>query len=242
MDWQRHVHRDRNALAEAVAERIVALAGSGRPERPFQLALAGGRTPRDVYRRLQDHDLDWAAVEVWFGDERDVAPMHPDSNYRMAQETLLDRVPVPAERIHPMRTPGTGLRQDAARYARLLRTRLADAHGWPRFDLVLLGLGRDGHTASLFPHTCVLHQRDLAVAAVHVPQLRAWRMSLTLPVLEHAAHLLFLVSGADKAPVLRQAWDPAPTLDLPVLRIHAQGLVEWHVDRAAAGSGQAVPR
>lgn len=243
MEWQRHVHRDADALADAVAGRIIELAAGARGADRFHLALAGGRTPRGAYRRLRERrvEVDWSAIEIWFGDERDVDPDAGDSNFRMARENLLDHVPLAAAQIHPMRTPGTDLRRDCARYERLLRTRLPLEDGWPRFDLILLGLGPDGHTASLFPNTCILHQRTRAVDAVYVPRLRTWRMSLTPPVFEHAARLLFVVSGADKAAALRQAWEEPAATEPPVRRIRPRGVVEWHVDRAAAGALREVP-
>jgi len=238
MDGQRHVHHDSDALADSVAGRLIALWQAAPRTRPWHIALAGGNTPRAIYARLRHRqaELDWSAVEVWFGDERDVAPDHPDSNYRMAREALLAHVPIPDAHVHPMRSPHLDLRRDCARYARLLDTRLPRRDGWPRFDVILLGLGSDGHTASLFPNTCILHQREQTVAPVHVAQLGTWRMSLTLPVLEQAEHLLFVVSGAAKAAVLKRAWARPEDAALPVNRIRPHGTVEWHVDGAAAGA------
>lgn len=232
---------DPEQLAHAAARRIVVLAQAAIAARGcFRLALSGGQTPRPLYRLLAANayrdTVEWPRVEVFFGDERDVPPDHPHSNYRMARETLLDHIPILRDRIHPMRTAEASLRRDAAHYGALLCRRApASNDGWPQLDLVLLGLGSDGHTASLFPATCVLHERQLPVAAVHVPQQRGWRLTLTIPVLEHARRLLFLVSGADKADALERTLSPesAGTL-LPVQLLHPGGEVEWYCDQAAA--------
>lgn len=231
---------DPQALARAAARRLVgwadeAIAARGR----FLIALAGGQTPRTLYRLLAGDDyrttLEWPRLEFFFSDERDVPPDHPDSNYRMAHETLLDHVPLHRDQVHPMRSATASLRRDAARYSALLRRRApASDDGWPQLDVVLLGLGSDGHTASLFPGTCVLHERQLPVAAVHVPQQHGWRLTLTPPVLEHARRLLFLVSGANKAEVLARALSPQPQRVLPVQALRPRGEVHWLCDRAAA--------
>lgn len=227
-------------LAFAAAEQIIvtgqeAIAARGM----FALCLAGGTTPRATYEALASDEfrrrLDWSRVEIFFGDERDVPPTHAESNFRMAREALLDRVAVPAQQVHPMRHENTSLRRDAALYAGLLRRRLpCSADGWPQMDLVLLGLGRDGHTASLFPATCILHERQLRVAAVYVPQQRGWRLSLTVPTLNHARKLVFLVSGREKAAALEAALATAPPKLLPVHLLAPDGEVLWLCDRQAA--------
>lgn len=229
-------------LAQAAARRVVTLGREALAARGcFRMALAGGNTPRALYRVLAEPEnrsaLDWAHVEVFFSDERDVASEHSDSNFRMASETLLQHVPIPASNVHPMRTARVSLRRDAARYAAMLRRRVPlGESGWPQLDLILLGLGADGHTASLFPGTCVLHERQLTVAAVYVPQQRGWRLTLTLPVLDHAHHLLFLVSGQSKAEALAAALsEPREGKPSPVQLLRPRGQVEWFCDRAAAG-------
>ncbi len=235
------IFEDPQQLAEAAAGQFAAAARDAIAARGcFRVALAGGQTPRRLYRLLADHPaphaVDWSRVDVFFGDERDVPPDHPQSNFRMARETLLDHVALDAERIHPMRTRSASLRRDAARYGALLRRRtVADADGWPQLDLVLLGVGRDGHTASLFPATCVLHELQLTVAAVYVPQQNGWRLTLTIPVLERARQLLFLVSGAEKSSALARTLSPAANEPLlPVQRLQSRGEVAWFCDRAAA--------
>ena len=226
------------ALAEAAAERIAALAAETLEVRErFLLALAGGSTPRLLYRRLADEPwrgrIDWTRVEILFGDERAVPPDQPDSNYRMAREALLDHVPVPPEQVHRMQAELEDLDGAATRYEALLRS-LAPDRPVPRLDLVLLGVGPDGHTASLFPDTEVLGERERLVAPVR-PGAGLHRLSLTYPVLNAARHLMFLVTGEGKAAILRQLFrEPDPAHPLPVEGIEPQGEVSWLVDEAAA--------
>lgn len=234
-----HIHPDPDTLYRATAERIAALAASAVERRgAFFIALSGGSTPRGLYERLAAPPyvdrVPWANTHVFFGDERCVPPDHPDSNYRMAHETLLSHVPIPSQQIHPMQVALASVRQDAARYAGLLEQRVPhDDHGLPIFDLILLGLGPDGHTASLFPNTCILHERSRPVAAVYVSKLHAWRLSLTPPVIEHARHILFLVAGRQKAEILADVFADTPEA-LPVRLLQPTGQVEWLVDQAAA--------
>jgi len=226
------------ALAEAAAERIAALAAETLEVRErFLLALAGGSTPRLLYRRLADEPwrgrIDWTRVEILFGDERAVPPDQPDSNYRMAREALLDHVPVPPEQVHRMQAELEDLDGAATRYEALLRS-LAPDRPVPRLDLVLLGVGPDGHTASLFPGTEVLGERKRLVAPVR-PGAGLHRLSLTYPMLNAARHLMFLVAGEGKAAILRRLFrEPDPAHPLPVEGIEPQGEVSWLVDEAAA--------
>ncbi|HVF49111.1 MAG TPA: 6-phosphogluconolactonase [Pyrinomonadaceae bacterium] len=235
------VFDDAEQLAQAAAERFVAAARaavgvSGR----FSVALAGGTTPRRVYKLLASdaykNQLEWSKVHIFFGDERCVPPAHPDSNYRMARETLLARVAVPAANVH--RIEGAG---DAASGARRYEDELRaffKGDEWPRFDLVLLGMGDDGHTASLFPHTHALAEEQAWVVANRVEKLRAFRITLTARAINHAARVVFMVAGAGKAArlaeVLHGARDPE-RLPAQLIRPLA-GSLEWLVDRAAAES------
>jgi 6-phosphogluconolactonase len=228
-----HVFPDDAALARAAAARWEELARAAVAERgEFHVSLTGGSTPRTLYSLLTAPEwqrrIDWPRTEVYFGDERCVPPEHPDSNFRMANEALLSRCPLDPDRIH--RIEGEREPRAAARaYAGVLREYLARAPGQaptpsnpPRFDLLLLGLGPDGHIASLFPES---------------PLLEAWRVSLTYPVLNRARHTLFLVTGSAKAAVIQTVlghgarWQSAP---LPVERLRPEGPVEWFIDRAAA--------
>lgn len=210
----------------------------------FSVALAGGATPAQFYRRLAmlpyRDQVDWSRVDVYFGDERAVPPDHPDSNYRMACETLLDAVAIPPENIHRM--AGELLPPQAARNYRLLLRRNFGLRGRsrPRLDLILLGLGADGHTASLFPCSSALDELPRQVVATDAPAYATPaipRITLTLPVLNAAAQVWFLVTGAAKAPAVRAALaDPAPADPSPARRVRpASGALVWWLDAAAAG-------
>jgi len=225
------------ALADAVAERFIAAAGDAIDSRgQFVVVLSGGSTPRDTYRRLSTEALVsrvmWSRVQVLWGDERCVPPHHPESNYRMARETLLDHVPVPAanvHRIHGEDDPTTA----AGDYEATLRA-LA------RIDLVLLGLGEDGHTASLFPGSAAVREQTRWVMAVHPAAAAVWRITLTPAVINAAAEVLFLVSGGAKAGILRRVLDgPRRPEELPAQAIApTDGRVRWCVDAAAAAELQ----
>ncbi len=234
------IHPDPEALARAVAERWVELAAeAARARGRFHVALAGGSTPRRLYRLLAEtpyrERIPWAQVHLWFGDERCVPPDHPESNYRMVRESLLDRVPIPPEQVHRMEGEAEDPAEAATRYARELTSQLPlSAQGVVQFDLILLGMGTDGHTASLFPGTPVLRERARLVEAVHVERLGRWRITLTLPVIDHAHHVLFLVTGAEKAAVIREVFIGRPSPPYPVQLIQPRGQVEWHLDEAAA--------
>jgi len=235
---------DADALArEAAAEltRIAqkSVAASGR----FTLALSGGSTPRRLYALLADarapfrSAIPWEATQIFFGDERHVPPDDPQSNYRMAKEALLAHVPVPPANVHRVEAERADAAEAAALYARAIARVFALAPGeWPRFDLILLGMGPDGHTASLFPGSDALGVRDVTVTANWVAKFDAYRITLTLPVFDAAAAVHFLVAGADKAPTLRAVFDPASPPDaFPCQRIHPRsGELLWLVDRAAA--------
>jgi 6-phosphogluconolactonase len=222
------------ALARSIADRAAAAVLRGTE---FSLVLAGGSTPRALYRLLAAEYRElvrWAQVHVFWGDERYVPADHPQSNFRMVREALLDHVPIPTEHIHPMSTGYSDPHVCAQAYEQHLRERFPLA--WPRFDLVLLGLGTDGHTASLFPHSQALHERERWVVAVQAPVEPPLRLTLTLPVLNHAAHVSFLVVGADKAPALRRALaDPPEPAECPASGVRpVSGTLDWWVDEAAA--------
>jgi 6-phosphogluconolactonase len=209
----------------------------------FTVALSGGSTPRSLYTllasdRFRDR-IPWSKVHLFWGDERCVPPDHPDSNYRMAKEALLSKVPVPSENIHRMPAEQNDPERAAIEYEQAIREffKLARAE-WPRFDLILLGLGEDGHTASLFPGTTVLHEQTRLVAAPYVEKLHAHRLTLTPPVLNHAAHVIFLVSGKAKAGILRDILEGEYQPDQrPAQLIRPeQGNLIWITDRAAAST------
>jgi 6-phosphogluconolactonase len=219
----------------------------------FTVALAGGRTPRALYGLLAGGDgravfrslIDWDKVQVYWGDERHVPPDHVDSNYRMAHETLLSKVPVPAGNVHRIRAEEPDAAGAAEDYERTLRTHLRLSPGQPpRFDLVLLGMGADGHTASLFPGSEALREAGRLVAAPWVEALKTHRITLTPVAFNGAACILFLVSGPEKAGMLRAVLEGPLQPDLlPAQAIRpARGSLVFIVDRPAAGLLTAAPR
>lgn len=204
----------------------------------FSVALAGGSTPRHTYELLASDEyrnrLPWPKVHIFFGDERCVPPTDTASNYLMADEALISLLPIPAENVHRMAGEGDAV-ANASLYQSELETFFDDA-AWPRFDLVVLGMGDDGHTASLFPGTRALRERDAWVIANWVEKLNAFRITLTPSAINHAANVLFLVTGAGKAKslvqVLRGARDPTR---LPAQLIRPKdGSLIWLVDKGAA--------
>lgn len=204
----------------------------------FCVALAGGNTPRGVYSLLgneKKNALPWDRIYVFFGDERYVPADHPDSNYRMARESLLSKVPIPPQNI--LRVP-TELPAEtaAAEYERELRKlfRLSN-NELPRFDLIMLGIGEDGHTASLFPGSKALQEQSRLVAANWVDKFHSYRITFTYPVLNHAEEVLFLVSGQDKSQILRSIFDPAMKNNYPAQAVRPEaGRLLWIVDQDAA--------
>jgi 6-phosphogluconolactonase len=205
----------------------------------FRVALSGGSTPRALYRQLTTPDvaIDWPHVHLFFGDERHVPPDHADSNYRMVKEALLTHAPIPEANVHRIRTEMSDAAEAAADYEQVIRNAFQIRPGeWPRFDLVLLGMGPDGHTASLFPDTPILHERSSLAAAVWVASMQTWRVSLTPPVLNHARTVLFLAGGAEKAETLHAVLEgPSEPERLPAQLIApSDGQVHWYVDVAAA--------
>lgn len=232
-----HVYEDKWELAEAAAHDFVqrakkAIEEDGR----FAVALAGGSTPRMTYEILASEygeptDLDWARVHVYFGDERTVPPDHNDSNYRMAKEALLDHVPVGS--VHRMRGE-LPPEEAAAHYEEELRSFFQEDP--PRFDLVMLGIGGDGHTASLFPETAALEVMDRLSVANPVPKLETTRITLTAPVINAARAVTFLVAGEDKAEALREILEgQADPRAYPAKLVQPDEELTWMVDRAAAG-------
>ncbi|HED17084.1 MAG TPA: 6-phosphogluconolactonase [Gammaproteobacteria bacterium] len=206
----------------------------------FHVALSGGSTPARLYSALVTHvsaqTINWHMVHIYFGDERMVPTDHPDSNYRMARQTLLDHIAIPAANIHPIPTDCDDFEECAQRYADTLMTQLVSTKaGVPIFDLILLGIGPDGHTASLFPGTPILLEYKRPVAAVYLADKSSWRISLTYPVLNHARHLLILVSGASKQQVVYDLFGQnTDKHDYPVANLHPTGSVEWLIDAEAA--------
>ena len=233
------VFDDAEAVARGAAERFVELGQAAIDARGcFSVGLAGGSTPKRTYELLASEayreQLNWSKVHIFFGDERCVPPDHSESNYRMANEALISRVSIPPPNVHRINGLGDAV-ANASLYEDELRTFFNPA-SWPRFDLVLLGMGDDGHTASLFPGTKALAERQAWVAANWVEKFSTFRITLTAPAINHAANIVFLVSGTSKAErlseVLRGARDPTK---LPSQLIQPErGSLEWLVDKAAA--------
>jgi 6-phosphogluconolactonase len=231
---------DASALADAAAGAIVDAAMEAVAARQrFTVALAGGATPRATYMRLAGspfaESVPWERTWVFFGDERCVPPEHAESNYRMASETLLSKVGIPAERVYRMRGEAEDPEEAAAEYARTLATVFETKRGGvPRLDLVLLGLGLDGHIASLFPGSPAAKEIFRTVVAVHAAAARIpQRLTLTFPVINAAARVIFLISGAEKAKTLKAALSDGGLLPAGMVR-PADGTLTWIVDRPAA--------
>jgi 6-phosphogluconolactonase len=202
------------------------------------LVLSGGSTPRPLYGLLASRFRDaipWARVHVFWADERYVPADHPDSNVRMAKDALLNHVPCPAEQIHPMPTRFPDPADAARDYEESLRRSFAGEGAGA--DLVVLGLGSDGHTASLFPRSPALRERTRLVVATRAPAGPRWRLTLTLPALNRAAHVCFLVAGSAKAEALRQTLRPdADANSWPASGVRPErGTPIWWVDREAWG-------
>jgi 6-phosphogluconolactonase len=232
---------DMAALAGEGARRFVALAGAAIADHGrFRVALSGGSTPRALHEQLaRQHrdDVDWERVEIFWGDERFVPPDDAESCFRMARETLLDAVPIPAANIFPFPTVGGTPEAAAQAYAETLAATFGAET--PRFDLILLGMGPDGHTASLFPgHPEVLQPSGALVVAVHgSPKPPPTRLTCTYRVLNAAANVIFLVNGTDKAATLRAVLHgPEDIARLPAQGVRPEaGSLAWLVDAAAGG-------
>lgn len=223
---------DKQALAHAAADWFegVVRAQAGR----IAVCLTGGSTPEDMYRLLAARDLPWERMHLFWSDERFVPAGDPLSNARMARRALIDHVPIPAAQVHPIPTDTGGPEESARRYEDLLKSfygadRLDPAR--PLFDLVINGMGDDGHTASLFPGAPALEERERwAVAAEPGMEPLVSRVSLTFPVLESCRASAFLVSGVGKADRLQQVLAGA---DFPAARLRPLGELVWFADRAA---------
>lgn len=234
------VFDSKEALGEAAADQVAALIESLPEGERFSLALAGGSTPLPLHRALatKHHDaVDWNRIHIFWGDDRFVPPNDENSNYRMARETLLDHVPIPSKNIHPIPTDVGSPEEAAAQYEQTLKAFFGN-DGPPQFDLILLGMGPDGHTASLFPGVPALQEKERWVAGVAAPQHigpHVPRVTLTLPVINRSKQVFFLVAGENKQEPLAAILNGKPGAGAyPASRVHArQGLV-WFVDEAAA--------
>jgi 6-phosphogluconolactonase len=241
MTQQIRIFDDGAALAEAAALHIVARARAAVDEHQrFTIALSGGSTPRAVFERLARADLSaqmpWSQTHVFWSDDRAVPLDHPDSNYRMACESLLAQVPIPKENIKPVLSQVEDLDAAAQHYARVIQATVPGSP--PRFDLLLLGMGPDGHTASLFPRSPQLQAGDALVVATPVAPLKPHvrRITFTATLINAAHEVLFLAAGGDKAEMLRRVLEgPRQPEDLPSqLVAPGSGTLIWMLDQAIA--------
>lgn len=233
---------------EGAARRFVAIAHDAiRARGEFVVALSGGSTPRSMYARLAAQPgashVDWSRVHVLWGDERCVPPNDATSNYRLAREALLDHVPIPGPNVHRIRGEDDPPAAAAA-YERVIRAVLQTPTGpprgpcGPRIDLVLLGLGADGHTASLFPGAAAVHDSPSWVTAAYVQPMAAWRVTLTPVIINAAAVVTFVVTGSAKAAIVRDVLEgPRRPHEVPAqLVAPTAGRLLWFVDASAAAA------
>jgi len=248
MGFELEVLPTASLVAEAAARRFVATANDAiRSRGEFVVALSGGSTPRSMYARLAAEpaasNVNWSRVQVLWGDERCVPPDHAASNYRMAREALLDHVPIPAANVHRIRgedDPAAAATAYERMIRGVLRTPIGPPRGPPeaRIDLVLLGLGVDGHTASLFPCAVAVHDSPSWVRAEYAQAVSAWRVTLTPVIINAAAVVAFVVTGDAKATIVRKVLEgPHRPHELPAQLIApAAGHVLWFVDAPAAAA------
>lgn len=249
---------DRAALARLAAARFVSLAQNAlRVDAKFSVALSGGSTPRDLYALLATHEfssrVDWSQTHLFWSDERAVPPDNPDSNFKMANDTLISHVPIPPEnvhRIHAEIAPDAAAAEYEAALGQFFSSsrkageprsrvgadRTARSDWTPRFDLILLGLGPDAHTASLFPHTPALRETSHCVTAQYVEKLNTHRITFTPRLINAAGSIFFLVAGVDKADAVRAVlFGKYSPEDFPAQLVQPiQGKLTWLLDQAAS--------
>jgi 6-phosphogluconolactonase len=228
---------DAPAIVVAAAEKIIEVADAAITERgAFSIALSGGSTPKMLFQLLATDGfskrIDWKKWHIYFGDERCVPPVHPDSNFRMASEAMLNHVAIPPENIHRMKGE-IEPQQAAIEYGQLLQENFGDGG----LDVILLGMGDDGHTASLFPHTAALAETKHRCVANYVEKLGVWRITMSAPFINRARQVIVMVSGAAKAKRIDQVLQgPRDPENLPIQMIEpVDGALIWLMDAPAAG-------
>lgn len=223
--------------AEGFAEWLFEWVSS--TEGAVHIALSGGSTPKRLFKHLADcyaEDFPWNRIHLWWVDERCVPPTHEDSNYGMTKKLLLDKVDIPADQVHRIigeNDPDT----EARRYGEEILARVPERESWPEFDLVLLGMGGDGHTASIFPNRLDLIETATVTVSVTHPSSGQPRVSITHPVINNAKHVVFLITGPDKADMLQQVLDAeeANISPFPAAFVEPDGgLLSYYLDVAAA--------
>jgi len=233
-----HIQKSSEELAHLTVEHIVEiLTGAISARGKGSLVLSGGETPRRTYQLLGSEPLkrlvDWNKVHLYFSDERMVPPDHPESNFGMSRHEFIGQIPIPAENVHRMKgecEPAIAAREYSDELHLNYREEI------PRFDCVLLGIGEDGHTASLFPGTDAVKERKSIVVALFVPRLNAWRTSLTFPVINNAREVIMLVAGKNKASIVKNIIEsPKASLKIPATLVHPRdGILHWMLDSEAA--------
>lgn len=232
MESSLKVLTDVNAIVSDATALIVDACRAAIAERgQFTIALAGGSTPKPLYEKLSEQNLPWDKIHVFWGDERYVSATHPDSNEGMARRAWLDRVSFPAANLHPMPTQSIDPAESAQQYEAHLRS-FFGTQDIPAFDLILLGLGDDGHTASLFPHTAVLNVCDRLIGVGY--RGLDPRLTFTIPLINQARCVLFLVAGSSKQPALKAIFSAdADPFTYPARFIQPKGKLYWFLDQAA---------
>lgn len=221
-------------VARSIADRVQA---SGRSA----IVLSGGTTPRRLYERLAtgtfQQAIPWDHVYLFWGDERCVPPDHPDSNYKMAYDTLISKIPIPKENVYRMPAERSDHVEAALEYEESLRNFFGPSgEGWPRFDIALLGIGMDGHTASLFPGSPALAEKKQWVAATYIEKLKVYRLTLTPEVFNHSTQVIFLATGEEKAQVIKELFTAdhcTNRFPFQIIRPHDGELI-FLLDQAAA--------
>jgi len=238
---------DADAISREAATRFVdAARDATERDGKFSVALSGGSTPRKLFEKLAlpetQSRVDWNAVHLFWSDERAVPPDDKDSNFHTAHESLITHIPIPEANIHRIageqaQVSDAGAEQAAAEYeAEIRRVLQTPDNEMPRFDLIMLGMGADGHTASLFPTTTALDETARGVVSVWVEKMNTRRVTFTFPLLNHAAHVMFLIGGADKSHTLRDVLQPEnEAAKYPSQRVKpTNGKLTWLIDEAAA--------
>lgn len=234
------IYPDLDTISQHAAQYVVRIANEAIVTRGrFTIALSGGNTPKKLYSLLGSEpyrsQIDWKLVDIFWGDERCVPPDSPDSNYRMAHEVLLSQIQIPAPQVHRMPAEQAGREAASLAYTQEMQS-VFSTDGIPSFDLIQLGMGPEGHTASLFPHQPSLHETERLVVPVSVPKPPPDRLTFTPPILNAARNVLFLVTGADKVDALHAVLEGEYNPDEYPAQIvrPANGEVVWMVDTAVA--------
>lgn len=221
------IFADPEELAHGAAEFFVARS-------PRTVALSGGSTPKLMFQILAEQfreQVSWDGIQFFWSDERHVPPDHPESNYRMAHEALLSHVPVAPENVHRVHSENPNAADAASEYEQVLRD--VTKQNLPRLDLIFLGLGTDGHTASIFPGSEVLHENKRLVAAPYVEKFKSYRITMTLPLLNNGATVVFLISGAEKAEIVKDVFEGENKYPAQAVK-PTQGELIWMLDEEAA--------